>query len=96
MTNLSHILTPESDAAEIVQTFTGLPEGRTGRVPLLVSRDLERKLTVAREEIMRFRERFKLIDSMKSCSDQREESWTAVQNFDIYFEQALIQTAPKP
>jgi hypothetical protein len=33
--------TPESDAAEIVQTFKGLPDCRTGRVPIKVSRKLE-------------------------------------------------------
>ena len=33
--------TPESDAAEIVQTFKGLPDCRTGRVPIQVARKLE-------------------------------------------------------
>jgi len=56
--------------------------------------EAERKLGIARDEINRFRERFKLIDSMRSCSEQRGESWTAMQNFDIYFEQALTATAP--
>ena len=33
--------TPESDAAEIVQTFKGLPDCRTGRVAIQVARKLE-------------------------------------------------------
>jgi hypothetical protein len=33
--------TPESDAAEIVQTFKGLPDCRTGRVDIKVARKLE-------------------------------------------------------
>lgn len=35
--------TPETDAAEIVQTFKGLPDCRTGRVPIEFSRKLERE-----------------------------------------------------
>jgi hypothetical protein len=39
--NTSH--TPESDAAEIVQTFKGLPESRTGRVHIDFARKLEQE-----------------------------------------------------
>jgi hypothetical protein len=42
--------TPESDAAEIVQTFKGLPDCRTGRVSIEFARKLERERDALKEE----------------------------------------------
>lgn len=45
--NLNDIPTPISDRSEVIQTFKDLPESRTGRVPVEITRDLERHLAAA-------------------------------------------------
>ena len=71
--NMEHKPTPETDAAEIIQVFMGIPDGRTGRVSIDFARKLERERDELKSDLEFRRDLYRLqtdtLDNMRKELD---------------------------